>query len=733
MEDTKSASRNPVRIIRRSKVPFIEQMEQSECGLCCLAMIFSYYKSEVPLSELRDRGGGGRDGTNLRTLRDIAQSLGMTGSGHRAAAGQLQHLPLPAILHWRGDHFVVLEKIKEDRVLIIDPAIGRRILSLKELEQEFSGTVLLLQPGPSFTRWKKESVWRQYLQFLKNESWLVSSVLVWTLWIQLLALITPMATRYLLDYVILPEDATYMGQVLIGMISLMIVYTIISLLRGRILVQLQNRLDLRLMSRFFDRLLRLPYQFFQLRTSGDLILRANSNMMIREILSSRTVNIVLDGGLVIMFLLYMLRYSPVLTGYILLVGALQVAVLFIGNPQIKRLTQEEILRQTAAASYLTEAIHGILAVKSEGAERLAYEQWSKLFQEQLKAAEKRGFTTAYMETINSVLKYAAPLLLLWMGSWQVLEQNMTVGTMFGFYSLAIGFLVPLYSLVTTGTQMAVMGTYFNRIMDIVGAPVEQSKESEGDVYRLNGEIRLENVSFQYSPFSPKVIRNVSLHIGAGQKVAIVGSSGSGKSTLACLLLGLYPPTEGSIWFDHENVNNLDKTMLRKQMGVVMQHTTVFNRSIYENISFHNPELKSEQVREAAELAEIHEDIMRMPMQYGTLLSETGSNISGGQKQRIALARALTHQPAILLLDEATSALDVTTEQRIQENLARLCCTRIVIAHRLSTIFDADTIIVLDKGEIVEMGSHHELLQNNGHYAQFYRNRMSEQQNEGVSL
>ncbi|WP_141434324.1 peptidase domain-containing ABC transporter [Bacillus sp. 03113] len=733
MNDTAAISWDPVSISKRSRVPFIEQMEQSECGLCCLAMVFSYYKSEVPLVEFRDRGGGGRDGTNLRILRDIAISLGMVSNGYKAEVEQLKQLRLPAILHWKGDHFIVLERIKGNQVYIVDPAIGRLVLSIEEFERNFSGTVLLLHPGPSFAKWKKKSVWIQYLQLLKNESWLVSSMLVWTLWIQLLALITPIATRYLLDYVILPEDSAFMMQILAGMVALIIIYFMISFIRGRILVQLQNRLDLLLMSRFFERLLQLPYHFFQLRTSGDLILRANSNMMIREILSSRTVSIVLDGGLVLMFLLYMLKYSPVMTGYILIVGVLQVSVLLISNPPIKRLTQEEILRQTAASSYLTEVIHGILAVKSEGAEKLAYGQWSKLFQEQIKAAEKRGFIASYVETINSLLKYAAPMLILWIGSWQVLAQNMTVGTMFGFYSLAVGFLVPLYSLVTTGTQMTVMGRYFNRIMDILSAPVEQDKGSEGNVHHLKGEIKLENVSFQYNQFSPKVLRNVSLHIHPGQKVAIVGASGSGKSTLACLLLGLYRPTEGSIWFDNEDLNHLDKTMLRKQMGVVMQHTTVFNRSIYENISLHNPELRPELVLEAAKLAEIHEDIMQMPMHYGTMLSETGSNISGGQKQRIALARALTHQPAILLLDEATSALDVTTEQRIQENLAHLCCTRIVIAHRLSTILDADKIIVLRDGEIAEAGTHHELLNNNGHYAQFYRKRMEEQQNEGVSL
>ncbi|MED4229359.1 peptidase domain-containing ABC transporter [Neobacillus cucumis] len=734
MDETMAIPKKPVRISKCSRVPFVEQMEQSECGLCCLAMVFSFYKSEIPLLEFRDRGGGGRDGTNLKTLRDIARSLGMESNGHKVHLDQLNQLRLPAILHWRGDHFIVLERMKENKIYIVDPAKGRLVLSREELEQDFSGTVLSLYPGSLFTKWKKQSVWIQYLQLLKNESWLVSSMLVWTLWIQLLALITPFATRYLLDYVILPKDSLYMTQILTGMICLIFIYLFISFIRGRILVQLQNKLDVLLMSRFFERLLHLPYQFFQLRTSGDLILRANSNMMIREILSSRTVSMLLDGGLVLMFLLYMLKYSLLMTGFIVLIGVMQVSVLLISNSHIKRLTQEEIIRQTAAASFLTESIHGILSVKSEGVEKLAYEQWSKLFRDQIKAAEKRGFMGSYVETINSTLKFAAPLFLLWMGAWQVLSENMTVGTMFGFYTLAVGFLGPLYSLVSTCTQMTVMGRYFNRIMDILSAPVEQDKGKEGNVHELKGEIRLDNVSFQYNQYSQSVLRNISLCIESGEKVAIVGSSGSGKSTLACLLLGLYKPTEGSISFDQVNLDQLDKTMLRKQMGVVMQHTTIFNRSIYENISLHHPKMSPELVLEAAKLAEIHEDILRMPMQYGTMLSETGSNISGGQKQRIALARALTHRPKILLLDEATSALDAKTEQRIQENLAHLSCTRIVIAHRLSTILDSDKIIVLNRGEIVEVGTHHELLNKNGHYAQFYQKRMEEQQNEkGVSI
>ncbi|MBO9131337.1 peptidase domain-containing ABC transporter [Bacillus sp. 165] len=712
---------------KRFRVPFIEQMEQSECGLCCLAMVFSYYKNEIPLSDLRDRGGGGRDGTNLLILKNIAQSLGMETKGIKLSSDQLGSIPVPAILHWKNDHFVVLEKKNKSKIYIVDPDVGRMVVSEEDLQQDFSGTALLLNPGSSFTRCKGNSIWLQYIHFLFSEAGLVTSILIWSIFVQLIALVTPVVTQYLIDHVILPKNTSIMNGLLLGMVGLLIVHLLVTLLRARFLVTLQNRLDWSLMSRFFDRLLRLPYYFFQLRTSGDLILRANSNMIVREILSTRTVSIILDSSLLFIFLFYMISKSPLLTCYVVLIGIIQILILLFSSSRIKRLSQEELLRQTTASSYLAEVLHGILAVKAEGAERLTFNRWSQLFQEQINAARKRGYTEAYVDTAMQTLRFLAPLLLLWLGTNQVLSGKMTLGEMFSFNTLAISFLVPLTSIVSTVNQMIVMGTYFRRILDILDAPLEQDDQLVTESIKLQGDIELHNISFKYSPYSQNVIRNLSLHIYPGEIVAIVGPSGSGKSTLASLLLGLYLPTDGTIFFDGQDIHTLEKATLRQQIGVVMQNSVVFHRTVYQNIALHKTNLSTEQIIEAAQLAEIHNDIMKMQMKYETKLSESGSNISGGQRQRIALARALVHKPAILLLDEATSALDQITERRIYDNIQKLPCTQIIIAHRLSTIINADRIIVMDQGCIVEQGTHGELLSRNGYYSYFYQTKLREEQ------
>ncbi|MFC4767338.1 peptidase domain-containing ABC transporter [Effusibacillus consociatus] len=725
--DLKRESIKPKGYSKCLRVPFIEQMEQSECGLCCLAMVLAYYKRHVSLSELRERGGGGRDGTNLLSLRNIANSLGMESEGRRIPWDRLHEIRLPAILHWDKKHYVVLEKLKSGKALILDPAVGRRIINIDELKELYSGVVLLCVPGSNFVRSKLKSVWIQYLKLLFSEPWLVISLIVWSLWIQFLTILTPMITQYLVDMVMIPKEVGLLGGIAVGMGCLLVAQIFFTFLRARFLVTFQIALDWQLMSRFFGHLLRLPYQFFQLRTSGDLILRANSNMIVREVLSTRTVTAMLDGGLVLFFLFYMLKQSPMMTSWIVAIGASQVTILAVTNSWLKRLSQEEILWQTAATSFLTEVLHGISLVKSEGAEQLTYDRWSQLFQNQLKAARKRGYISANVDTIINTHKYATPLLLLWLGAQQVVSGQMTLGAMFAFYTLALSFLNPLTSLVSTINQMVIVGAYLNRIMDINESKPEQNQNEVIRPERLEGKIELRNVSFRYHKFSPEVIRNVSLTVLPGQKIALVGASGSGKSTLASLLLGLYMPTEGTILYDGQDLSTLDKPALRNQIGVVMQNTFLFSRSIRHNIALHDPEMPFERIVKAASIAEIHHEIMRLPMKYETVISEMGSNISGGQRQRIALARALAHQPAILLLDEATSALDTVTEKRIDENLSNLHCTRVVIAHRLSTIINSDLIIVVHDGQIVEKGTHEELVCLNERYARFYQTKVQEEE------
>ncbi|WP_051428412.1 peptidase domain-containing ABC transporter [Bacillus sp. J33] len=716
----------------RIRVPFVEQMEQSECGLCCLAMILSYYKSEYTLWELRNNWGGGREGINLLILKKIAESLNLRAIAQKVPLQSLNEIQFPAIAHWQGNHFVVIEKVRRNKVYILDPAIGRRVILFEELNEINSLVCLSLKPAPELKIRKVKKVWREYLRFLLQEPRLVIAIITFSLFVQLMAVATPMFVQFIVDNVIVKENMTYIDFLFIPIVLIVIIQFVFSLLRTRTLVHLQNRLDWNLMTEFFTRLLKLPYHFFQMRTSGDLILRANSNMIIREILSTRTVTMLLDGGLVLSFLAYMLYSSAYLSIYVIAIAALQIVLTVFSNRYIGRLSQEEILRQTKASSYLAEVLRGILVVKGEGVESSVYKQWSGLFGEQIKSAQKRGFFSSYIESSMQTLRIAAPLIILLIGTKLVMDGAMSLGAMLAFYTLAISFFTPLASLVTTTNQMVLMGTYFRRILDILEAEPEQDDEKVIEPPSLRGEIKLDNVSFRYNRYGPFVIKEVSAAISPGEFVAIVGTTGSGKSTLASLLMGLYQPTEGQVLFDGCDISKLDKPRFRHQIGLVTQQVHLFNSSIFQNISFHNSAITQDEVIRASKLAEIHDDVMKLPMNYQTILSEEGNNLSGGQRQRIALARALAHRPSILLLDEASSALDTVTEERIHKNLEGLECTRIVIAHRLSTIKNADRILVVDEGKIVEAGTHTELLSSGVVYQELLQKQFEKKTMEVVT-
>jgi ABC-type bacteriocin/lantibiotic exporter with double-glycine peptidase domain len=321
-----------------------------------------------------------------------------------------------------------------------------------------------------------------------------------------------------------------------------------------------------------------------------------------------------------------------------------------------------------------------------------------------------------VDTAMMGLRTFSPLLLLWLGAWQVLNGAMSLGTMLALNALAAAFLMPLASLVTNGQRVQVVGAYLERIADVLDAEPEQDLQAVQATPPLTGQIELKQVSFGYAPNAPLVLRDVSVTIEPGQKVAIVGRSGSGKSTLAKVLLGLYTPTEGAILYDGMPLQQLNYRTLRSQCGVVLQDAFLFSGSIRQNIAFNDPTLSLDHVVHAAQLAAIHDEILGMPMAYETLVAEGGSGLSGGQRQRLSLARSLAHQPTILLLDEATSHLDVVTENLVDQNLSQLACTRIVIAHRLSTVRNADLILVVENGMIMEQGTHGELLAREGHYA-----------------
>jgi ABC-type bacteriocin/lantibiotic exporter with double-glycine peptidase domain len=381
----------------------------------------------------------------------------------------------------------------------------------------------------------------------------------------------------------------------------------------------------------------------------------------------------------------------------------------------QRLMSGSLQAQADTQSYAYELLAGIETLKASGGEHRAVDHWGGLFTDQINVDLTRGRLGAAVSSVMSTLQIASPLIILMVGAFQVLAGHISLGTMLSASALGTGFLQPLGTMISSGLQLQMLGSYMQRINDVLDTPSEQHGENVGPAPQLSGQIRADDVSFSYGPLAPTVVSGVSLEIQPGQHIGIVGRSGSGKSTLAHLLLGLYRPTSGHIEFDGLDLAGLDAGSVRRQLGIVTQRPYVFASSVRENIALTNPELPLDVIVEAAKIACVHDDIMAMPMGYDTALHDGGASVSGGQRQRIALARALVHRPSILLLDEATSELDTLTEQKIYDNLDVISSTTIVIAHRLSTIRNADLILVMDQGRIVEAGTHEQLVSRQGAY------------------
>jgi ATP-binding cassette subfamily B protein len=425
---------------------------------------------------------------------------------------------------------------------------------------------------------------------------------------------------------------------------------------------------------------------------------------------------VLDGLMVTLYLVLLLVASPTMGLLVVVLGAFRIALFLFTRKKTRDLMSRSLQTEARSQSYQVNLLAGIETLKAAGAEHRSVEQWSHLYVDVLNISLARGRLQAFVDSILSALGTASPLVVLVWGGVQVLNGQLSLGTMLALNALAAGFLTPLSTLITNAFQFQLLGSYMDRLEDVLETPREQDPMTVKPAPRLKGGIRLENVSFRYGPLAPLAVREVSVDIPPGRFVALVGRSGAGKSTLASLLVGLYPPTEGRILFDGLDLAELEFRSVRRQVGVVPQHPYLFGSSIRGNVTLSDPALPLSRAVEAAKLAHIHDDIVVMPMGYETILADGGASLSGGQRQRLALARALVHRPAILLLDEATSALDTRTEREIQQELEALRATRIVIAHRLSTIRHADLILVMDDGRLVEQGRHDDLIALGGVYA-----------------
>ena len=701
----------------KNRIQFIEQMEHSECGLACLAMIMNYYHIPVTLASLRDEYGSTKEGMTLKQLFQLSGEKGMQGKAFYFKSHELTNHLTPAILHWENKHFVVLEKVNQNAFTIVDPAEGRKKINVSEFNEKFTGYLAFFQRIDDTLPIKKKSP-HLLTNILLKEKKLIFYIFLVTVIMQLFAIITPIGTKWFTDTLVITKEIYNIKLIIIILFTLFISYFLVVFLRSWMISTLQKQIDISLMSRFMAKLLNLPLQFFENRTTGDLLFRANSSTYIRQILSTTSISVFIDLLLVITYMFIMFVYSVQLSVYLLLFACIILFIMLLNTKMLKKLNDKYVSSQTKVQSLVSESINGILDTKILGREKSLFNEWRVLFDKQVNDGFNLSFWSGFIHSLTTSFLYIIPLFIYGIGGHYVMNNTISLGTLVAFGTISVAFISPIISLSDSYSQIFTIKSYLRRILDVLESKGEP-RNLELPQHNLKGQIELSNVSFRYSKYGEKILDNINIVIKPGETVAIVGQSGSGKSTLLKLILGLYYATEGEVKFDNRNIEDYDITFLRKQIGSVLQESKLLNKSIRDNLTLFNENVTDEDLYKACFKSNILHEIAKLSLGFETMISEEGSNFSGGQRQRLLIARALVQPKPILVFDEATSALDTISEQVIEKQVRNLSCTRIIVAHRLSTIHYADRILVLANGKIVEEGTHAQLIQNKGEYYNLY--------------
>ncbi|QYG06805.1 peptidase domain-containing ABC transporter [Janthinobacterium sp. PAMC25594] len=688
---------------KSSKTPLILQIEAAECGLACLAMISGHYQNHLDLSTMRGKYTFSLKGASLAQVIHVAEKLKLGTRPVRLEIEDLPELRLPCILHWNFNHFVVLTNVSKDRITILDPAFGERIIGRAEVGLSFTGIALELWPNPEFE--KKNPVARVRLRDLIGSvhglGKSLFQILLLAFAIEAFSLISPFFMTWVIDDVVLSHDKSLLQVLTFSFLILLIMQVSINTMRSWLIIFMSTSINLHWRSNIFSHLLKLPINYFEKRTLGDVVSRFESIDQIQRTLTTSFLEALLDGVMATLTLFLMFYYSPKMALVSISTAILYGIIRWIWFYPTRIANEKQIICSAKQHTHFLETVRGVKAIKlflkNEG-RRAA---WLTLVTNEINAGLRLQKLNLYFRVVNSVAFGVENLLVVALGAVYVMEGSFTIGILIAFMAYKNQFLGRASSLIDKALEFKMLQVYGERLGDIV---LTEPENSEVDVVSWQGielvpSLSVRGLKFRYGEQEPWILNGVDFDVASGESVAIVGPSGCGKSTLINVLIGTSTNSRGNIYIGDQDIKKVGVNSFREIVGTVLQDDVLFAGSIQDNISFFDPDADSNWIEECASIAAVLEDIKAMPMGFNSLVGDMGTVLSGGQKQRVLLARALYKRPKILLLDEATSHLDVACEKKVNLAISKLKMTKIIIAHRPETIASADRVLVMENGKI----------------------------------
>lgn len=709
---------------------YVKQHDATDCAAACLAMVCLHYKKETTITRLRDMMGTDLKGTNLIGLGKCAVELGFTSQAIRVDRDSfLSEFTLPAIANTITKegmtHFVVVFKITEKYVVVGDPAKDLIRITIDEFYKTFTGVLLLLIPNQDFVADKErgKSVFQRYLRLLLPQKRLFIYGIITSILLTVLGIASSFFNRVIYDEILPYHQVDTLKMLLLVFAGVAVTQTVLGFVRQWMMIHLSLKIDIPLMLGYFKHIYHLPMKFFSTRKTGDITTRFSDAFTIKDIFTNIALTLIIDIAMALITGVILFRMNLSLFAIILFMTLISILLVFIFKQPYKKINEEQMQQASVLNSQIIEGLRAVETIKGNANEDTELENIEREYIKSLRIGLKESKLSITQGTISSLISTVGNLLLTYFGIMQVINGELTLGAMMAFMTLSGYFMDPVSRLVSLQLSIQEANISMKRISEILDYEQEQDRAKKGvylPLYDVDSDVEFKNVTFRYGNRKP-VLRNVSFTIPKGQKVALVGSSGSGKSTIAKLLLKYYEPEDGEITIDGIDIQEYDNEALRRAISYVPQNIELFSKSIYDNIRVSRMSATLEEVKAAAKAADAHDFIRKLPMQYHTFLEEAGNGLSGGEKQRIALARAFLKKNEFYILDESTSNLDFATENIIFDMIYNKFCNKsmLIIAHRLATVKNCDQIIVLDNGEIVEQGSHKELLQKQGRYYQLW--------------